>query len=181
MFTRHAAIAILDAIEALIGAAEIVISTLVRALQLARRVDLAWQKISSHLARPERPGGLALLRVATALFAAAVFAADTLTPVTVAFANLYAIVVLMASRSSSARGTLLVAGGCAALSMLSYYLTSPVGYSLFSGDGFVNMLISLGVLGLSTCFALQRKYEEKALRENATYWGFPRGRITSRR
>jgi hypothetical protein len=64
--------------------------------------------------RQSRSGGNAapiVLPVATAVVAIAIFIADTVTDVDIAYAVLYVVVVLMAARFLSARGVMLVAAG----------------------------------------------------------------------
>ena len=105
-----------------------------------------------------------LLPIATALCAAATFAADTFTPTDIAFAALYSAVVLMAARFCSARGTIGVAVGCVALTMLSFYLTPPGGPEF---EGIANTGISLAAIGLTTLLVVQQKAAEASMREQA--------------
>ena len=66
------------------------------------------------------PGLVALL---TGLFAIGIFIIDTATPIDIAVAVLYVIVVLVAAQYLSRRNVLTVALGCVALTLLSYALT----------------------------------------------------------
>ena len=64
----------------------------------------------------------ALVLVAAAVLAAAIFIFDTVTPYGMAIAVLYVIVVLIAGSFLPPRGILVTAAACAALMVLSYVL-----------------------------------------------------------
>jgi len=64
----------------------------------------------------------ALVLVAAAVLAAAIFIFDTVTPYGMAIAVLYVIVVLIAGSFLPPRGILVTAAACAALTVLSYVL-----------------------------------------------------------
>jgi PAS domain S-box-containing protein len=108
-----------------------------------------------------RQDGLRLLPIATALCAAAIFTADTLTPTNIAVSSLYAIVVLMAARFGSAQSIVRVAVGCGALTVLSYALSPPGGPEL---GGIVDTGIGLSAIGLTTLLAVQRGLREARIR-----------------
>src|SRR5689334_9566260 len=76
------------------------------------------------LALPQPKPTSVLLPGAAAALAAGIFVADTLTEVQIAVAVLYVAVVLMASRFCRPRGVILMATGCAGLTVLSYFLSS---------------------------------------------------------
>ena len=119
---------------------------------------------------PERApaSGYGLLRflpVATVLFAGATFVADTATPLDIEFATLYTVVILMAARFGSPREIILVALGCLALTILSFYLT-PQGGPVYVG--ILNTGIGLAAMGLVTLLAVQQKNAEASLREQAS-------------
>src|SRR5271166_1705279 len=87
------------------------------------------------------------LPIATVAAAIAIFIADTVTDLDVAFAVLYVVIVLMAARFLSARGVVLVAAGCVVLTVVSYWLTPPSGPEV---GGIANTLISLVAILLTT-------------------------------
>ena len=68
--------------------------------------------------------------VIAGIFAIAVFVVDTVTPLDIAVAVLYVVVVLMAGNYFQLRGVLLVSMGCLALTVLSFLLTHG-----FTADG----------------------------------------------
>src|SRR5271165_7388249 len=106
-----------------------------------------------------------VLPVATVTAAIAIFIADTVTDIDVAFAVLYVVVILMAARFLSARGVMLVAAGCVVLTVFSYWLTPPSGPE---AGGVANTLISLGAIVLTTLLALQAQRAAAALQEQAS-------------
>jgi two-component system sensor kinase FixL len=106
-----------------------------------------------------------VLPIATAATAIAVFSADTVTDVDIAFAVLYVVVVLMAARFLSARGVMLVAAGCVGLTVVSYLLTAMTGRPF---EGIVNTLISLGAILLTTFLAVQTQKANAILQEQAS-------------
>ncbi len=71
----------------------------------------------------------------------------------------------MAARFCSARGIILVALGCVALTFLSYYLTPPGGPEY---QGIFNTGIGLAAIGLITLLAVQQKTAEASLSEHAS-------------
>ncbi len=90
--------------------------------------------------------------VVTVVLAAAIFAVDTLTESEVAASVLYVAVVLMSVRFCGVRGTIAVAVGCTALTVLSFFLTTRI-HSEYVG--YINTGISLLVLGLATYLILK--------------------------
>ena len=105
-----------------------------------------------------------VLPVATAVVAIAIFIADTVTDVDIAYAVLYVVVVLMAARFLSARGVMLVAAGCLGLTVVSYLLTATTGRPF---EGIVNTLISLGAILLTAVLAVQAQKATEALQKQA--------------
>src|SRR5258708_38729435 len=73
--------------------------------------------------QPKRAAAAPVLLIAAILIAAAIFIADTLTRLEIAVAVLYVAVILIAVRALERRGGLLVALACAALTILSYFLS----------------------------------------------------------
>jgi PAS domain S-box-containing protein len=104
------------------------------------------------------------LPVATAALATGIFVADTITKIDIAVAVLYVAVVLMASRFCRPRGLVLVAVGCAVLTLLSYVVSHPAAPD---AEGIINTLISLATIGLTTFLALRSQASEARLREQA--------------
>src|ERR687891_80873 len=70
---------------------------------------------------PVRPS--LVMPVLAAIVAVAIFVVDTVTPLDIAIAVLYVAVVLLAMDFAGRNGILIVAGGCAALTVLSYAIT----------------------------------------------------------
>ena len=105
------------------------------------------------------------LPIATAAAAIAIFIADTVTDVDIAYAVLYVVVVLMAARFLSARGVMLVAAGCLGLTVVSYLLTATTGRPF---EGIVNALISLGAILLTAVLAMQAQKATEALQKQAS-------------
>jgi K+-sensing histidine kinase KdpD len=112
-----------------------------------------------------RYGWHRFLPLATAICAGVNFVADTVTTTDIAFSTLYAVIVLMAARFSTAAGILRVAVGCVALTVLSYYM-SPAGGEEFGG--IANTGIGLVAIGLTTLLAVQQKRAEVSLRRHAS-------------
>jgi len=123
------------------------------------------QASSPEQAPAGRHGLLRFLPIATVLFAGATFVADTATPLDIEFATLYTVVILMAARFCSPREITLVAVGCLALTILSFYLT-PQGGPAFVG--ILNTAIGLIAMGLVTLLAVQQKNAEASLREHSS-------------
>ena len=116
-------------------------------------------------ARSQREVTSALLPVATAALAAGIFVADVLTPVGVAVAGLYVVVVLTAARFLRPRGVVLVAVGCAVLTLVSDILSRP---SAPGAEGVVNSVTSIAAIAVTTFLALQGHRSEGRLRDQAS-------------
>src|ERR1700687_6230087 len=92
-----------------------------------------------------------VLPVVTAVLAAGIFVADTITDLEIAFPAFYTAVVLLAVRFCKKRGVILVGVGCIALTLLSDLLTVASGSS---GIGFINTTISLLAIATATYLAI---------------------------
>lgn len=95
-----------------------------------------------------------------------IFAIDTFTPLDIAIAVLYVIVVLMTATFLRRRGVILVSLTCAALTILSFMLQH--GYSDESG-AIGRCIVSLAAIGITTFLALKRQRAEDARRRSETY------------
>jgi two-component system, LuxR family, sensor kinase FixL len=115
---------------------------------------------SSPSAVPGVPGLVALF---TGLFAIAVFIIDTVTPLDIAVAVLYVIVVLLAAQYFSRRDVLIVALGCLALTLLSYALTHEPEIDEAAG----RCLVSIAAIGATTFLALKNQSANVVLSEQA--------------
>ena len=125
--------------------------------------------------RPRRSAIPYFLPVATMLFAIAVFIADTGTGVETAFAMLYVVVVLMATRFLPARGVLLVATGCAALSVMSFFLTPPPTQAAIA-----NLFINLLAIALTAIIGMRGRAVETTPLEKANILELTHDAIFSR-
>jgi two-component system, LuxR family, sensor kinase FixL len=106
------------------------------------------------------PGLVALF---TGLFAIAVFIIDTVTPLDIAVAVLYVVVVLLAAQYFSRRDVLILALGCMALTLLSYALTHEPRIDEATG----RCLVSIAAIGATTFLALKNQSANVVLREQA--------------
>ncbi len=105
----------------------------------------------------QRPGaGVALLVALMAL----VFLVDTFTRLEIAVAVFYVAVILAALSFLPRRGVTIVAVACAALTLLSLYLTPNGG--VLRELGLINALISIAAIGVTTYLALKRAAAEDA-------------------
>ena len=100
--------------------------------------------------------GSNVLPIVTAALGIAIFVADTLTHLEIAAAVLYVAVVLMSVRFCARRDVILVATGCAVLTVLSYFLTTTG----LKQAGLINTAISLLAVGLTTYLALKIESEK---------------------
>jgi PAS domain S-box-containing protein len=107
----------------------------------------------------------AIRPIATAALATAIFIADMLAPVGEAIAGLYVAVVLMATRFCRSRGVMLVAAGCAVLTLARALLTHPGGLEV---ESVVNMLMCIAAIGVTTVLALQGQSAQVRLRAQAS-------------
>lgn len=104
-----------------------------------------------------------LLPAVAIAFAVAIFVVDTFTPLGIAVAALYAVVVLMAGRFLHRRGVLVVAGVCIGLTILSYAIQHGGSY----GPALVRALVSLVAITVTTFLALKTQTADLKLREQA--------------
>src|SRR5262245_65992109 len=116
-----------------------------------RRTERKWH------ARVTAP---ALVLVAAAVIAAAIFIFDTVTPYGMAIAVLYVIVVLIAGSFLPPRGILVTAAACAALIVLSYVLQHA---DVNPADSLGRALMSLSAIGVTTLLLL-RNHSAQAMR-----------------
>ena len=112
---------------------------------------------------PVRPS--LLLPSLAAIVAIGIFVADTATPLDIAIAVLYVGVVLLAMDFAGRNGILIVAGGCAALTVLSYAITHE--HDPASGP-FLRCLISLVAIAITGALAARHQGTIEALREHAS-------------
>jgi len=97
-------------------------------------------------------------------FATAIFAIDTFTPLGLAVAVLYVVVVLMAGRFLDRRGVLLVSAACITLTIVSFLLQHGFTY----GPSLVRCLVSLLAIVITTFLALKSQSAALTLREQAS-------------
>jgi len=104
-----------------------------------------------------------LLPLAAVAFAAAIFIIDTFSPLGIAVAVLYVVVVLMAGRFFQQRGVLFVGFACIVLTVLAYVLQHGETY----GPALVRCLVSLAAIAITTFLALRMQAAGAVLREQA--------------
>jgi PAS domain S-box-containing protein len=104
-----------------------------------------------------------LLPLAAVAFAVAIFIVDTFTPLGIAVAVLYVVVVLMAGRFFQRPGVLIVGFACMALTVLSYVLQHGDTY----GPALIRCLVSLAAIAITTFLALRIQSAGTMLREQA--------------
>ena len=104
-----------------------------------------------------------LLPLAAVLFAIAVFIIDTFTPLGIAVAVLYVVVVLMAGRFFQRPGVLFVGFACIALTILSYVVQHGETY----GPALIRCLVSIAAITITTFLALRIQSAGTVLREQA--------------
>jgi len=106
----------------------------------------------------------ALVLVAAAVLAAAIFIFDTVTPYGMAIAVLYVIVVFIAGSFLPPRGILVTAAACAALTVLSYVLQHG---DVNPADSLGRALMSLSAIGVTTLLVLRNHSAQAMRREQA--------------
>ena len=119
----------------------------------------------TYAAVSQRKVTSALQPIATAALAAAIFIADLLAPVGEAIAGLYVAVVLMATRFLRLRGVVIIAVGCAVLTVLSTLLSRPGDPE---AESIVNMVMCMAAIGVTTVLALQGQAAQLRLRAQAS-------------
>lgn len=132
-------------------------------------MDLALRTHRKSIAPPSPPAQRAasapMLLVAGAAVATAIFVADTVTQLEIAVAVLYVAVILIVVRVFEHKGVLLVAFACLGLTILSYFLSRE---DLSRSTGFINCVISIAAILVSTYLALQNRSALTALHESQT-------------
>jgi len=98
------------------------------------------------------------------LLATTIFVVDTLSPLGMAVAVLYVIVVLLSTNVLQWRGVLFVSLGCVALTLSSYLLAHGVSYT---GAHFVRLLVSLSAIAITAFLALRNQAAFTVLSEQA--------------
>ena len=95
-----------------------------------------------------------------------IFAVDTFTPLDMAVAVMYVVVVLLSASVWQRRGVLLVTGICLTLTVTSYLLTHTV---VFSGAASGRMMVGLLAISITSFLALRGQGATNALlaREDA--------------
>jgi PAS domain S-box-containing protein len=112
----------------------------------------------------DKPSLAAIVFPLTAIaFAAAIFVVDTFTPLGIAVAALYVVVVLMAGRFLERRGVLVVASSCIALTILAYAIQHGATY----GPSLVRCVVSIVAIVITTFLALKSQAAAMTLREQA--------------
>ena len=100
-----------------------------------------------------------------ALAAAAVFVVDTVTPSSFAVAVLYVLVVLLTGNRCRGRALVLVAAGCAALTLLSFGLTHSL---TADGNAVLRCVVSLAAIAVTTALVLRNQAVVAALAQRAS-------------
>jgi PAS domain S-box-containing protein len=104
-----------------------------------------------------------VLAVIAGAFALAIFIVDTFTPLDIAIAVLYVVVVLLAANFCQRRGVLLVGAACVGLTLLSYFLS----HEPAADTALVRCLMSLSAVGATTFLALKNQSANLVVRERA--------------
>jgi PAS domain S-box-containing protein len=97
-------------------------------------------------------------------FTIAIFIIDTFTPLGLAVAVLYAVIVLMAGRFVQRRGLLLISSTCIAITALSFLYQHGFSY----GPSLVRCLVSILAIAITTFLALKSQSAAVVLREQAS-------------
>jgi two-component system sensor kinase FixL len=103
------------------------------------------------------------LSVVTVLFALWIFFVDTFTPLDIAIAVLYVVVVLMAANLFERRGLLLASGACLFLTVAAFVIS----HGLNADAAFLRCLVSLAAIVITTILALANQSTTMRLREQA--------------
>ena len=112
---------------------------------------------------PVRPSPV--MPLLAAIVAVTIFVVDTLTPLDIAIAVLYVAVVMLAMDFAGQKGILVVAAGCAALTVLSYAITHA--HDPASGP-ILRCLISLAAIAITGVLAARHQGTIESLREHAS-------------
>src|ERR1700761_2777028 len=106
----------------------------------------------------------ALLPVATAVLASAIFVVQAMTSEKLTAALFYVLVVLLASRFCTPRGVVLVGAGCVGLTLLAFFF--PGLTDTDAGNVGLKASISAAVIGLATLLVTEHHRATEALRES---------------
>ena len=117
-----------------------------------------------HLSPPRDVTAGLILPITAIVFALVIFAIDTFTPLGIAVAVLYVVVVLMGGRFLERRGVLLVSATCLALTISSYILQ----HGFAHGPALIRCLVSLLAIVITTFLALKTQLAASMLREQAS-------------
>ncbi|WP_246251893.1 two-component system sensor histidine kinase NtrB [Ancylobacter pratisalsi] len=112
-----------------------------------------------------------------ALLAGGIFTLDTFLPVDMAIAVLYLVVVLMAADHVGRRSLLGIAGLCAALTLLSYYITHSDSLDLGST---ARCAVSIAAIAVTTLLLLRNHDATDSLKEQAALLDLTRDAILVR-
>ena len=104
-----------------------------------------------------------IVPIIAGIIAIAIFLVDIATPLDIAIAVLYVVVVLMAANYFERRGVVLVALCCLALTLLSYI----VQHRLAADTALVRCLMSISAIGATTFLALKNQSANMVVRERA--------------
>jgi PAS domain S-box-containing protein len=110
-----------------------------------------------------RLGTTPILPATAAAFAMVIFLVDAVTPLDVAVAVLYVVVVLLAAGFLEQRGVLLVAAACLSLTAAAYLMS----HGLSSGTALGRAVMSVSAIGITTFLALKNQSASLALRNQA--------------
>ena len=94
----------------------------------------------------------------------AIFVIDTFTPLGLAVAVLYAVIVLMAGRFVQRRGLLVISFSCIAITALSFLFQ----HGFTHGPSLVRCLVSILAIAITTFLALKSQGAARTLREQAS-------------
>lgn len=112
----------------------------------------------------QRSGRPWLSVAAASVLAAAIFAVDAFTPLGMAVAVLYVLVILILSNICDRQQLMVVAAACAGLTVLAFVVSHGVAVESTS---FARCIVSLAAIGITTILLLQNKSAEQDLREQA--------------
>jgi PAS domain S-box-containing protein len=109
------------------------------------------------------PESLPVLPVIAGALAVAIFVVDAFTPLDIAVAVLYVVVVLMAANLLDRRGLLLVSAVCLASTVMAYLLS----HGLTTSTALGRCLMSVAAIGITAFLALKNQSASMGLREQA--------------
>lgn len=115
--------------------------------------------------RAKRVGPAAwLLPLLALLLAGAVFTVDTFSPLNMAIAVLYVVVILLSTGFCGRRGVMLVAAGCAGLAVASYAIMHGINPT---DTATARLLVSLSAIAITTVLVLRNEAAMAAIGEQA--------------